>query len=174
MRIRSFVDSDAGAVVTLWGEAGLTRPWNDPWADVRRKQAVQPEMFFVAEDDGRIAGAVMAGYDGHRGWIHYLAVSDDYRGAGLGRSLVEQAESALKALGCPKVQLQVRPDNIGVIDFYEHLNYAPYETVSMGKRLVSDDRMSAVQLRADDSDDHGDMQAGVASMPNDGCGVPRQ
>ncbi|MGW3686502.1 GNAT family acetyltransferase [Streptomyces sp. NPDC005125] len=121
------------------GEGGADAAVEYPWADVRRKQAVQPEMFFVAEDDGRIAGTVMAGYDGHRGWINYLAVCADRRGTGLGRSLVKQAEAALAALGCPKVQLQVRLDNIGVIDFYERLGYAPYETISLGKRLISDD-----------------------------------
>ncbi|WP_448319495.1 GNAT family acetyltransferase [Streptomyces sp. CO7] len=138
MTIRPFEGPDIDAVVALWEKAGLTRPWNSPWADVRRKQTVQPEMFFVAEDDGRIVGTVMAGYDGHRGWINYLAVGDDRRGTGLGRALVEQAEAALAALGCPKVQLQVRPDNIGVIDFYERLGYAPYEAISLGKRLISD------------------------------------
>ncbi|MER5478776.1 GNAT family acetyltransferase [Streptomyces sp. NPDC002734] len=138
MTIRPFEDPDTDAVVALWEAAGLTRPWNSPWADVRRKQTVQPEMFFVAEDDGRIVGTVMAGYDGHRGWINYLAVSDDRRGTGLGRSLVERAEAALTALGCPKVQLQVRLDNIGVIDFYERLGYAPYEAISLGKRLIND------------------------------------
>ncbi|WP_328609855.1 GNAT family acetyltransferase [Amycolatopsis sp. NBC_00345] len=138
MKIRSFSETDAEAVVALWTEAGLTRPWNDAGADVRRKQAMQPEMFFVAEDDGRVAGVVMAGYDGHRGWIHYLAVSDDYRGTGLGRTLVEHAETALDALGCPKVQLQVRPDNTSVIEFYRHLGYTTYEAINMGKRLVVD------------------------------------
>lgn len=138
MEIRSFVESDTEAVVALWHEAGITRPWNDPVLDVRRKQTVQPEMFFVAEDAGRVVGAVMAGYDGHRGWINYLAVGDDQRGTGLGRALVERAEAALLALGCPKVQLQVRPDNTAVVDFYEHLGYARYEVVDMGKRLIED------------------------------------
>jgi ribosomal protein S18 acetylase RimI-like enzyme len=139
MEIRPFEEPDTEAVVALWRAAGLTRPWNDPWADVRRKQTVQPELFLVAEDDeGAVVGVVMAGYDGHRGWINYLAVSDDARGTGLGRSLVERAEAALLALGCPKVQLQVRPDNTAVVDFYEHLGYATYEVVDMGKRLIPD------------------------------------
>jgi ribosomal protein S18 acetylase RimI-like enzyme len=127
-------------VVALWEESGLTRPWNDPWADVRRKAAMQPEMFLVAEVDDGIAGTVMAGYDGHRGWIHHLAVADAHRGSGLGRALVERAETALSSLGCPKVQLQVRPDNTGVVEFYERLGYAPYQTTSMGKRLIEDER----------------------------------
>ena len=139
MRIRRFEDADTEAVVGLWVEAGLTRPWNDPRADIRRKRAVQPELFVVAEaDDGTLGGAVMAGYDGHRGWIHYLAVSDVQRGTGLGRRLVEHAEEALAELGCAKVQLQVRPDNTGVVAFYERLGYEPYEAVSLGKRLVVD------------------------------------
>ncbi|GAA4681048.1 GNAT family acetyltransferase [Frondihabitans cladoniiphilus] len=146
--IRPFQHSDTEAVVALWEAAGLTRPWNDPFADVRRKETTQAEMFFVAETQietgaetevgARIVGAVMAGYDGHRGWIHYLAVAADQRGTGLGRALVETAEEALAALGCPKVQLQVRPDNTGVIALYEHLGYEPYEAVNMGKRLVED------------------------------------
>ncbi|MCA1191429.1 GNAT family acetyltransferase [Saccharopolyspora sp. 6V] len=139
MRIRTFAEGDAEVVVALWKSAGLTRPWNDPWADVRRKRTVQPEMFFVAEDgSGGVVGTAMAGYDGHRGWIHYLAVADEQRGTGLGRALVERAEAALAALGCPKVQLQVRPDNTGVVDFYERLGYAPYEVVDLGKRLIPD------------------------------------
>jgi ribosomal protein S18 acetylase RimI-like enzyme len=139
MHVRQFADADADAVVSLWHQAGLTRPWNDPWADVRRKQLVQREMFFVAVDEEGVVGTVLAGYDGHRGWIHYLAVARGERGTGLGRTLVEHAETALRALGCPKVQLQIRPDNAAVIDFYEHLGYAPYEAINMGKRLVDDE-----------------------------------
>jgi ribosomal protein S18 acetylase RimI-like enzyme len=138
MRIRPFTQDDAAFVVALWHEAGVTRPWNDPWLDIGRKQSVQPELFLVAEDDGGVVGAIMAGYDGHRGWINYLAVSPERQGAGIGRSLVERAESALTAMGCPKVQLQVRPDNDGVTDFYERLGYAPYEAINMGKRLIVD------------------------------------
>jgi ribosomal protein S18 acetylase RimI-like enzyme len=142
VEIRQFTDADTEAVVALWQQAGLTRPWNDPWADVRRKQLVQPEMFLVAEEDAVVVGAVMAGYDGHRGWIHYLAVAGHRRGSGLGQALVERAEVALLALGCAKVQLQVRPDNAAVVDFYQRLGYAPYEVISMGKRLISDESTS--------------------------------
>ncbi|MFD9701131.1 GNAT family acetyltransferase [Lentzea sp. NPDC059081] len=139
MQIRAFTDADTDAVVRLWQQAGITRPWNDPLADIRRKRTTQPEMFFVAADnDGEIAGVVMAGYDGHRGWIHYLAVATARRSTGLGRRLVGHAEAALSALGCPKVQLQVRPDNTDVVEFYERLGYEPYEAINLGKRLVAD------------------------------------
>jgi len=84
----------------------------------------------------------MVGYDGHRGWIHYLAVAASQRGTGLGKALVGEAEAMLAALGCPKVQLQVRPDNTDVIAFYESLGYATYEAVSVGKRLESDEAVT--------------------------------
>jgi ribosomal protein S18 acetylase RimI-like enzyme len=136
--IRSFDGRDTDAVIALWEEAGLTRPWNDPAADVRRKQREQPELFFVAESEEAVIGVIMAGYDGHRGWIHYFAVAKAHRGKGTGRALLAHAEAALSARGCPKVQLQVRPDNTAVFDFYAAAGYEPYETVSFGKRLEQD------------------------------------
>lgn len=137
-RLRPARESDTEAVVALWDQAGLTRPWNDPRKDIRRKLAVQPELFVLAERSGAVVGSVLAGYDGHRGWLHYLAVAGSERGTGLGRRLVEHAEAALAALGCPKVQLQVRPDNTDVVGFYERLGYAPYDVVDLGKRLSED------------------------------------
>lgn len=142
--IRSFTVADTDAVVALWKEAGLTRPWNDPVKDIRRKTTTQPEMFLVAEDGAdQVVGTAMIGYDGHRGWIHYLAVARSHRGTGLGKELVRRAESMLAALGCPKVQLQVRPDNTGVIAFYESLGYSAYEAVNMGKRLEDDEKAAS-------------------------------
>ncbi|PRI11646.1 GNAT family acetyltransferase [Leucobacter massiliensis] len=139
MRIRAFVPADTEAVVALWEEAGLTRPWNDPHRDIARKATVQPELFLVAEDaEGRIVGSVMAGYEGHRGWMNYLAAAQDARGLGIGRALVERVERELHARGCPKVSLQVRSGNARVIDFYEHLGYAVDDVVSLGKRLIPD------------------------------------
>lgn len=138
MRIRPFAPEDSGAVVALWHEAGVTRPWNDPLADIERKRAVQPELFLVAVDANQPVGVIMAGFDGHRGWLNYLAVAERYRGSGLGRRLVEAAEAELAALGCPKIQLQVRPENTKVLGFYEHLGYTCYEVVDMGKRIVDD------------------------------------
>ena len=139
VQIRAFAEADTEAVVALWQEARLVRPWNDPYRDIQRKTTTQPEMFLVADDADSVVGTAMVGYDGHRGWIHYLAVATSQRGTGLGKALVGEAEAMLAALGCPKVQLQVRPDNTDVIAFYESLGYATYEAVGMGKRLESDE-----------------------------------
>lgn len=106
--IRSVTDDDVPCVIKLWESAGLTRPWNDPQEDIRRARAVWPELFLVAVDGTAVVGTVMAGYDGHRGWLYYLATDSDRRGEGIGRSLVTAAESRLRALGCPKVMLMVR------------------------------------------------------------------
>lgn len=138
--VRLFDTSDEEAVVALWAEAGLTRPWNDPHVDIARKLAEQPDLFFVATGpDGELVGAVMAGYDGHRGWLNYLATSTAARGTGAGRALVEHAEAALLQRGCPKINLQIRAGNDAVVDFYRHLGYAVDETIDMGKRLIVDE-----------------------------------
>ncbi len=139
MRIRAFEPEDTEPVVALWESVGLTRPWNDPRKDIARKLTVQPELFVVAVDDGdRIVGSVMAGFDGHRGWMNYLAAAPTARGIGIGRALVEHVEAALRELGCPKVNLQVRSSNGRVVAFYEHLGYAVDDTVDLGKRLIED------------------------------------
>ena len=139
MLIRPYQPADEAAVVALWDRCNLTRPWNDPRKDVRRKLAVQPDLFLVGELDGAVVGTVMVGYDGHRGWINYLAVAPDRRGAGHGRALMAEVERRLLALGCPKINLQVRDTNTAVLEFYERLGYAVDAAVSMGKRLESDD-----------------------------------
>lgn len=137
--VRLFDLTDADAVIALWAEAGLTRPWNDPRADIARKLAEQPELFFVATRlDGELVGTLMAGYDGHRGWFNYLATSTAARGTGAGRALVEHAEAALLERGCPKINLQIRAGNDAVVGFYRHLGYAVDETIDMGKRLIVD------------------------------------
>lgn len=139
VRIRPFTLEDTETVVALWEEAGLTRPWNDPRRDIARKLAVQPELFVVAEDEeGRVVGSVMAGYEGHRGWMNYLAAARSARGLGVGRALVDHVERELLALGCPKVSLQVRATNPDVVRFYEHLGYRVDDTIDLGKRLIED------------------------------------
>ena len=136
--IRPFAIRDTEDVVSLWQAAGLTRPWNDPYQDIRRKLSVQPELFLVAVDDAALVGSVMAGYDGHRGWLYYLASDPARRGEGIGRRLVEAAEERLLAMGCPKVQLMVRPGNNAAQGFYDGLGYEPFEIWATGKRLIAD------------------------------------
>ncbi len=147
--IRSFDPADEGAVIALWDEAGLLRPWNDPRADIVRKLTVQPELFVVAVDaDHAIFGAVMAGFDGHRGWINYLATAVAHRGRGIGAALVEHVVGELADRGCPKVNLQVRADNDAVVAFYERLGFGVEELVNMGRRLIVDDPAARAAERA--------------------------
>ncbi|MFH8251010.1 GNAT family acetyltransferase [Microbacterium sp. B2969] len=138
IEITPFAPAQTEAVVALWHAAGLTRPWNDPHRDIERKLAVQPELFLVAVDGDEVVGSVMAGYDGHRGWLYYLAAAPERRGEGIARLLVAEAESRLLAMGCPKVQLMVRPDNEGARGFYDAIGYEPFDTWATGKRLIAD------------------------------------
>ena len=138
LQVRVYRESDQDAVVGLWRESGLVVPWNDPVKDIRRKLSVQPDMFLVGLLDTRLVASVMAGYEGHRGWINYLAVVPDCRKNGFGRLLMEQAESRLRAVGCPKINLQVRSSNADVIAFYRNIGYSTDDVVSMGKRLDED------------------------------------
>jgi len=133
--IRVYRDEDREQVVALWHACGLVVPWNVPEQDIAAKRAFQPELFFVAERGGEVVGSVMAGYEGHRGQINYLAVRPDLQGGGLGRELMDFAEQRLRALGAPKINLQVRARNRAVIAFYEALGYAVDDTVNLGKRL---------------------------------------
>ncbi len=137
--IRPFREDDTEAVVALWEACELTRPWNDPRKDIARKLTVQREWFLVAETDGAIVGSVMAGYDGHRGWVNYLAVAPDAAAAGLGRELMAEVERLLAAAGCPKINLQVRGTNEAALGFYERLGYTRDDVVSLGRRLEPDD-----------------------------------
>ncbi|HAN23271.1 MAG: GNAT family acetyltransferase [Microbacterium sp.] len=136
--IRPLRPADIEAVVALWEESGLTRPWNDPRRDIERARALWPDLLLVAADDDAIVGTVMAGYDGHRGWLSYLATSPRNRGEGIGRALVAEAESRLTALGCPKVQLMVRAGNEQVLGFYDALGYERVDVTVTGKRLIAD------------------------------------
>ena len=138
MRIRTFRSADESAMVALWDECRLTRPWNDPRKDIARKLAVQPELFLVGVIDGALMASVMAGYEGHRGWMNYLAVAPRFRGRGYGRALVEHVERLLLERGCPKVGLLVRNSNPEAVAFYRRLGYAQDESISLGKRLIVD------------------------------------
>jgi ribosomal protein S18 acetylase RimI-like enzyme len=138
MTIRPYRQSDEAAVLALWQACDLLRPQNDPTKDIARKLKVNPEWFLVAEHDGNIVGTVMAGYEGHRGWINYLAVEPSRQLGGTGRALMAEAERLLRAAGCPKINLQVRPGNTKAMEFYRRIGFVPDEAISFGKRLVED------------------------------------
>ncbi|GAA5163319.1 GNAT family acetyltransferase [Viridibacterium curvum] len=139
MEIRVFRPEDEAAVIALWEACGLTRPWNDPRRDIARKLAVDPELFFVGELGGRVVASVMAGYEGHRGWVNYLAVAPALQGQSLGRQLMAHVETALIERGCPKINLQIRSSNAAVLAFYRSLGYGQDDVISLGKRLIADD-----------------------------------
>ncbi len=138
MEICPYHPDDQQDVVGLWHRCGLTRPWNEPRRDIQRKLAEQPEFLLVGRQAGRVVATVMLGYDGHRGWINYLAVEPDLQGRGLGRAMMAEAEGLLAARGCPKINLQVRTSNKQVIAFYERIGYSVDDVVGMGKRLIDD------------------------------------
>lgn len=124
-----------GAVIDLWRKCGLIVPQNDPVEDIQRKLAFQPELLLIAMLDGQLIGSVMAGYEGHRGWLNYLAVLPSFQRRGYGTRLVNKAIAELRKLGCLKVNLQVRKSNTQVIEFYKHLGFEVEERVSLGIRL---------------------------------------
>jgi len=141
MKIRPFRPADEAGVIALWQACGLTRPWNDPRRDIQRKLGEQPELFLVATgSDGALLGSAMVGFDGHRGWVYYLAVSPEHRRMAIGRALMHEAERLLIERGCPKINLQVRRENTEVQAFYAALGFKEDAAVSMGKRLEDDQK----------------------------------
>ena len=138
MQIRPYQASDLAQVLALWRACNLTIAVNDPRKDIERKLAVSPELFLLGEFEGRVVASVMAGYEGHRGWINYLAVAPSYRRKSYGRLMTAAAEQRLDELECPKINLQVRSANAAVVAFYASLGYVTDDVVSMGKRLRID------------------------------------
>ena len=139
MHIRPYLEADEAATIALWHACELTRPWNDPARDIARKLTVQREWFLVGTVDGRVMASAMAGYDGHRGWVNYLAVDPAHRGRGHARTLMAEIERLLLAAGCPKVNLQIRNTNTAVMAFYERVGYVQDQAVSFGRRLIPDE-----------------------------------
>lgn len=133
--LREATDTDAPAVVALWQACGLTRPWNDPVADFAQALAGTTSTVLIAGRGEALAGSIMVGFDGHRGWVYYLAVSPDFRRQGIGRTLMESAETWLRACGAPKIQLMVRDDNHAALGFYEALGLERQKVVTLGKFL---------------------------------------
>ena len=143
MQIRPYQPADETAVIALWQACELTRPWNDPRKDIARKLGVQAQWFVVgelpeAQGAPQLVACAMAGYDGHRGWVNYLAVHPAQRRQGLASALMAHLEAELTAAGCPKLNLQIRQGNEAVVGFYQALGYAVDPVVSMGKRLIAD------------------------------------
>jgi len=137
--IRPYAAEDEKGVIKLWFESNLIVPHNNPVCDIERKVMVNPEWFLVGMLDGRIVATCMAGYEGHRGWINYLAVSPQYRRRGVASMMMKAVENRLKAAGCPKINLQIRTSNKEVMKFYKSIGYLIDDVVSMGKRLEHDE-----------------------------------
>jgi ribosomal protein S18 acetylase RimI-like enzyme len=135
MKISPLLVGEAGPAIALWEEAGLVREWNDPRADINAAIAGPTSAILAAREGGRILGTVMVGYDGHRGWLYYLAVASDRRGTGLGRALVKAAEEWLARRGARVIRLMIRAENEAVTDFYRAVGYDTSEMIVMGKKL---------------------------------------
>lgn len=136
IEIAAYTDADFAGVDTLWRRVFPDDPpHNRAAVAIPAKLAVQPELFLIARKGAAIVGTVMAGYDGHRGWLYALAVDAGHRRQGIGAQLVRATEAKLAVLGCAKLNLQVRLENAAVSAFYEKLGYAVEPRVSMGKRL---------------------------------------
>ena len=139
--IRTFALEDEEAVIEIWRDCHLLRPWNDPHLDIKRKMAFQKDLFFVGVLEDKVIATAMFGYDGHRGWLYYFAVSPFYQGKGYAKQLLAHGEHSLTALGCPKINMQIRNDNINIIEFYERLGYQKDDVLSYGKRLIKDEAL---------------------------------
>src|ERR1035437_6522866 len=138
LHIRPYGPADETAVVGLWAACQLIAPLNNPHQDIARKLRVNPEWFLVGELDDKIVATCMVGYEGHRGWINYLAVAPGNQRRGIARQIMEEAERLLREVGCPKINLQVRTSNAQVIEFYKSIGFKVDDVVSMGKRLETD------------------------------------
>ena len=136
MMIAQITEAETDAVIALWERCGLTRPWNDPRADIALAMRSPDAEVLVGHVDEAVAATVMVGFDGHRGWVYYLAVDPDARLGGVGRRMMEAAEEWLRDRGAPKLNLMVRQENAGVAAFYERLGYALEPRLVFGKRLA--------------------------------------
>jgi len=133
--IRTYSEQDLEPVLHLWQQCNLVVPQNDPEADIWLKTERQPELFFIGTTIDKVITTLMAGYDGHRGWINYLAVHPAYQRQGIGKQMVFYTMEKLKVLGCPKVNLQIRKTNTGVMQFYAKIGFKTDDVISMGYRF---------------------------------------
>jgi len=133
--VRDYQPADEKAVLSLWKRCNLGAH-KDPVLDIAIKLRAGNGWLLIGDLRGEVVATAMVGYDGHRGWINYLAVSPDHQHGGYGRQIMARAEELLRGEGCPKINLQVRKSNLGVLDFYRKLGFAEDEVVSLGKRLI--------------------------------------
>lgn len=138
LKIRSYLIEDRDQLISLWDACGLIVPQNDALKDIERKLDVDPDLFLVGLLDQEIVATVMGGYEGHRGWINYLAVKPSERRKGYGQQIMMAVEARIKKRGCPKINLQVRAKNQDAIAFYAALGYDIDDVVGLGKRLKND------------------------------------
>jgi ribosomal protein S18 acetylase RimI-like enzyme len=138
IEIRSFRQEDEAPLIKLWERCELVVAWNDPSKDISRKVQLDPEGLLLGWHDNLLIASVMAGYEGHRGWINYLAVDPEFRRKGLGRTMMKAAETYLEQFECPKINLQIRAKNHQVIEFYKSIGFLQEDVVNMGKRLIPD------------------------------------
>ncbi len=135
---RKFRKTDTETVIKLWKQCKLIVTWNDPFKDINRKLSIKDNLFIIGEMNKQIIASAMAGYDGHRGYIYYLAVLPEYQKKGIGSSLLSIVEKKLLQLGCPKINLFVRNTNIRVKAFYRMNDYEIQDSQIYGKRLIED------------------------------------
>ena len=135
LAIAPIEDGDVTAVIALWERCGLTRPWNDPAADIALARRGANSSVLIGRDGGAIIATAMVGHDGHRGWVYYVATDPDHRGKGHGRAIMNAAEEWLRLAGIAKMQLMVRSDNTRVQAFYESIGYDEQERILYAKWL---------------------------------------
>ncbi len=140
MEIRNYNLSDESQVIDLWVKCDLVRSWNNPKKDIERKLKVNPDLFLVGVLNDKIIVTVMGGYEGHRGWVNYLAIDPSQQRKGYGKTIMKEIEEKPKAKGAPKINIQIRSTNKSVIDFYKSIGYKIDDVIGMGKRLIEDER----------------------------------
>jgi ribosomal protein S18 acetylase RimI-like enzyme len=135
LTIGPIADADIAAVVTLWQRCGLTRPWNDPAADIALARKGPNATVLTGRDGTTIAATAMVGHDGHRGWVYYVAVDPDHREKGYGRTIMRAAEDWLREAGIAKLQLLVRRENAMVGAFYQSIGYGEQQLLVFSRWL---------------------------------------
>ena len=138
IKICSFRQEDEAPLIKLWERCELVVAWNNPSKDISRKVQLDPEGLLLGWHDNSLIASVMAGYEGHRGWINYLAVDPEFRRKGLGKTMMKAAETYLEQFECPKINLQIRAQNHQVIEFYKSIGFLQEDIINMGKRLIPD------------------------------------